>query len=402
MPAITNNGNLCISLKTTIVIIISLIMILLIFSITGFSVWRISGTANISDNFTPTEHLHQEFLYYNTFAYSQFTDADYYIDPISKIVVTRQKEGWRNGYSFDLRGKESDDTWRSEFFCEPDTMVFVYNNNSYQRSYLPYLLWIDDVYLTNNIVVVGLVHMYNFGNISSLLPSGTMNNFNNIPLDIEEIHSHELGMNYVKTEILIRNRGSETFNVVYVYQDAAYLWFPRGNQSGIEPVFYRYSNNASQFDIGNYRSAQLEPGDSVFSGYVDRDHGIITGIFSNQGWSKVGLINDYIGLESNGISNPSNGESYQIVNNMTFYYDNIPTSNIIYGDQNANILKNRYVAFNINDLHPGESRSVYFYRIMYHIPDQTLDNSTLLLKIKEGIDQVNSSHSYLGDLPKIV
>jgi len=350
--------------------IIILLSILAIFTNNQSSYNQITSndtTNNITDN--------KSILYHFSDAYKPFTGADYYVDPVSEIVLTAQKEERRNGYDLDVRGFSPTYNWTSEFFCEPDTVVIAYNNSTYMKAYLDYLVWIDDVYLSDDQVMISLLHLKEFGNLGPLINPVALKSVDDLPIDIEETHNHFLGSNLIDTNVTICNRGDSNLNIIYVYQDAAYLWYPRGNQSGVTPVFYSSVSGVNNNEIGNYTAYSLKSNDKAFAGYADKEHDVISGIISASPDTKVGIIPEYIGLVY-GSSQSIPG--FEVLSDQKITYTDIPDEKFNGSAASDNDFKAIYIAFNLENMAPGETRSFNFYRFAYNGKGEPLSNDTLI------------------------
>jgi hypothetical protein len=374
-------------LVASFIIVILIVTILCAIAFMNYSGGKSSNMINDTSN-------NKSAIYYYSKAYKPFTDADYYIDPMSKIVLTKQKEERRNGYDIDVRGLTNDMNWTSEFFCEPDTIVIAYNNNSYAKTYLGYLVWIDDVYLSDNQVIISLLHLNNFGNLGTLINPVALNTINYVPVDIEGSYNHFLGSNVIETTVNIRNMGDSNLTIVYVYQDAAYLWFPRQNQNGVLPVFYSKGAGEEEFLVGNYTAYSLKGEDRAFAGYADKEHGIISGIVSTTPGIKVGILPEYIGLNGD-------AEGYVLMSNQNITFTDIPDETF-----NGSIapdvgLKNLYVAFELTNMAPGETRSIHYYRLMMLSPEKSMDNGSIQSFINNEIINVTSSYYEGTQLPNV-
>ncbi|MGA9140286.1 MAG: hypothetical protein WBZ29_08680 [Methanocella sp.] len=329
-------------------------------------------------------------IYHYTKAYKPYTDADYYIDPVSGIVLTAQNAEWRNGYGIDIRGFEPDYDWKSEFFCQPDTVIFCYGNDIYAQAYLNYLVWVDDIYQSDSQVIISLLHMSDFGNVLDLLPEGVGSNMDNPPVDIIETHMHSVGGNDVRTDVTVRNRGQENMTIVYVYQDSAYLWYPRNSGDGTIPVFFQKTDNTSSLNTDYGYSDVIAGNRTTFVGYADMEHGVLAGLYSCVNDSKVGLINYYIGLVKYGIRG-NDGQQFEVMNANHTGFTDIPGKGVNYQQHlDGYGPKNQYVAFELKDIPPGEARSFTFYRIMYYVPGGFAPDD-LQLMIINGTKNIDSS-----------
>lgn len=65
---------------------------------------------------------------------------------------------------------------------------------------------------------------------TNLLPE-VIKNVSSPKLDIREDHTLVSGKPWIETTVTITNRYSEPADMLYIYQDAAFMWLPDQNQS---------------------------------------------------------------------------------------------------------------------------------------------------------------------------
>jgi hypothetical protein len=295
--------------------------------------------------------------------------ADYFIDPVTRIVLTKQRAPRRNGYGVDLRGLEPDHQetgfgWRSEFFCEPDSILIEYNNSVYAKSYLSYLNWIDDVHHTPHEAWISLKHLTGNGSLAAIVPEKVLATHDPTRFDIQEDHHLYGGSFFVASTVTLTNRHSEPLSAIYVYQDAAYLWFPRGNQKGIEPINVRVRSDrpaAEVRTVEGYQVVRLGPEEIAFGGYFDPEHGVLAGVVAVDPGTALGTIRGYISLEA-GVRTEHG--TFPLVMRDRVHFDDLTAA------LGIGRVKNRFVAFHVRSIPPNEQARLRFFRFMRYFSDR--------------------------------
>jgi hypothetical protein len=296
-----------------------------------------------------------------------FRGGDHFIDPSTLIVLTKQRGPRSNGYHVDLRGLEPDHdesgfAWRSEFFCEPDSILIGYNDHIYEKSYLNYLNWIDDAHQTPKRAWISLKHFAGNGSLRGLIPESALQTHSSPRFDITEDHRLRLGNPFVETSVALTNRHDETLSAIYIYQDAAFLWFPRGDQKTIVPLNVELRLDTPYPGVSassEYRSMILPHDAMAFSGFFDPEHSVLSGLVAVDPGLMIGTIRGYLSIDG-GTREESGSFHFLTPDEVTF---ETLTSSV-----GMTRVKNRYVAAELEDIAPGESVKLRFYRFMSYRP----------------------------------
>jgi hypothetical protein len=292
-------------------------------------------------------------------------DADYYVDEPSGIVLTKRKMDRLNGYSVDIRAWHDaigEQPWQGEFFCEPDSLVVTHAASGRSADwYLNNLVWIDDASHNKDRVQLRAAHYPSFGH------SGAVNGLAfedrpGLPLALEEIIELRSGQNTVVSSFTMHNASDEPQEAFFIYQDAAYLWFPRGNQETILPLTIRLDiQGRTRVTVKRHKAAALKDGESMFAGHVDLRHGIVAGVVGRGPDVRVGAISGYVGV---GSAPTRNGDAAHVADAAGLKFQDLPDGryDAAYHDTD---LKNRFVALDFGTLHPDQWRTRAYGRIMF-------------------------------------
>lgn len=244
--------------------------------------------------------------------------------------------------------------WEGEFFCSPDSIVYVWNSNFSKSAYLMHLFWLQDKYISYDRKKAGIAFYYsNFEvyskeikDIGILTPDSEPLN-----LEIKEFNYLISGFYVSPVFVSIKNLYSEPVNIIYLYQDAAYMWFPRGTQKDVQLIFFPVDNSTDFTNVTFFSSNCSER--YFFAGTFDPEHNIIAGLYSDFSYSYSAVLTTYIG------------------NNISNFED---LTNFLYEKSGLNVveenLKNRAIIFYISSLPPGEKREFWFYRVMMGFPEE--------------------------------
>lgn len=326
-------------------------------------------------------------IYHYTKAYKPFTDAHHYIDESSRIVMTKQNEIQSNGYHVDLRAFHEDYVWRGEFFCQPDTVI-VSPSAAGQRSwYLTGLVWTDDAWFTPDQVQISAAHYPRFGDLGDLTPEGKGNTAP-MPFAVVETHNHFRGTHHVSTTVEITNQSATPAQAIYIYQDAAYLWFPRGTQKGTEPVNITLVDGEVASSIGTYRAREVGSNEALFSGYVDRKNGVISGVFTDLPGARIGTIGRYLGIRQT--DGDGSGNKFHVLSGDVSSMEDVPGDNFPPSDHERS-LKNRFVAIDFGVLAAGDTVRGKFERIMFYEPAGNLTDDTIVTLISDEMKRIVST-----------
>lgn len=242
---------------------------------------------------------------------ASFWSCRYFIDPISHISATIQSNSFRGGYHVDFRGLTTnvsasriDIGWEVEFFCENEGVISTRANADWRATYYTYLNTKVDSYTSPENTVLNLSTFWTpgMGELYSNLPEVVKSKIKrrSVPdVSILEKLSLHLGERYCISDLLIGNPSSECVEFIYVYQDAAYLWFPRASQETVIP-FVGYLDASGLLTIHyEYQGALVcdENKPLILSGNADFTHGVCAALLSVAPASRVGNIDRYIGFE---------------------------------------------------------------------------------------------------------
>lgn len=300
-------------------------------------------------------------------AYDAFSGATYIEDDESNIVLTVQREMGRNGMN--IRGlRDGDGLWRVEYFCEPDTVLIVENGRRAQSYYLPYLSWSSMNYVTDDMAVVESRRLPSMGTFRSLLPASV-----DTPQPDAEIrvrHQLRRGSGLVESLVTITNRANTPQRMTYVYQDAAYMWYPDGDQKNTESIRIAVSSEGVARRMNVASAGPTAPGQWQFVGTFNREHGVIAGILSVTPGEVAGISGEYVGVN---VATIDDRGYYRA--RRDFRHSDIPSTDT---EDNVRDLPfvNRFIAMDFGTLAPGQTRTLPYFRIMAVLPeDQRTDDA---------------------------
>lgn len=298
-------------------------------------------------------------------AYDAFTGATYIEDYESNIVLTLQRELGVNGMN--IRGlRDTDGQWRVEYFCAPDTVLITEDGRRAQSYYLPYLSWSTTHYVTEDVAIVESRRVPSMGTLASLLPARIA--ALTPPADIIVRHQMRRGARLVESLVTITNRAERPQRMTYVYQDAAYMWFPDGNQRNTESIRLSVSSAEVQRYVNAASAGPTTPGHWQFVGTFNRQHGVVAGIISMTPNEVAGISGDYLGVRGVTI----NRQGYYLPRDG-FRSANIPATADA-GDVREMPFVNRFIAMDFGTMAPGETKTLPYFRIMAVLPpDQRTD-----------------------------
>lgn len=238
-----------------------------------------------------------------------FWGAEYVVDKNTLITITIQRNITRGGISYDLRGytdsvafDQSNEDWRVEYFCENEGVISSKMNNNWSTEYYSYLNAKLDYYEDSASDTFNVASYWKpgMGSLRCNLPEIINIYTPELPavsiLDVTKFFSGEF---YGSTTTEIGNSNKESVDYIYTYQDAAYLWFPRGSQETVVP-FIGYLNESGLPTIHySYQGAITCDDDKplIFSGNIDFVHGVCAALLSVAPGSRVGNIDRYIGFD---------------------------------------------------------------------------------------------------------
>lgn len=292
-------------------------------------------------------------------AYDAFMGATYIEDRDSNVVLTIQRELGVSGV--DMRGmRDADGQWRAEYFCRPDMVLVTENRRRAQTYYLPYLAWATTRHVTEDSAVIESRWLTSMGTMASILPSS-------VPTpqpttDIVIRHQLQRGIPMVVTRVTLTNRARDAQRMNYIYQDAAYMWFPDGDQRNTESVRITTGNGTRDRFTNVASAGETEPGFWQFAGTFNREHGVIAGVLSMNGGEIAGISGDYIGVN---VSTVRNTGFYH--GRRDFRIADIPRATTDAGVRTLPYI-NRFISLDFGELQPGQSKTLSFFRIMTVLP----------------------------------
>ncbi|MDR1396718.1 MAG: hypothetical protein LBJ14_03180, partial [Desulfarculales bacterium] len=154
-----------------------------------------------------------------------------------------------------------------EYFCDPDSVVSMVTPGSDKLErivYLPYLRWRRDISVNDQSVTLMFRHHPDDGH-HPVVPKLSL------PLEIKESHAMRADTELVISDVSLVNHYDQPVDILYCYQDAAYLWFPLSNQSLVQPWV-----EADGFSIhGKFYSQKIDA--FGHTSQYDKRHGVIAG-----------------------------------------------------------------------------------------------------------------------------
>ncbi|MEQ1491396.1 MAG: hypothetical protein ABL932_12690 [Terricaulis sp.] len=297
--------------------------------------------------------------------YDAFSGATYIEDHDSNIVLTEIREMGFSGV--DIRGlRDPDGQWRVEYFCRPDTVLIAESGRRRQTYYLPYLSWSSANYVTDDVAIVESRRVPSMGTFGSLLPESVPSP--SPEADITVRHQLRRGARVVESLVTITNRARSAQHMTYIYQDAAYMWFPEGDQKNTESIRLSVSPGVVQRQVNASSSGPTPAGYWQFAGTFNRHRGVVAGILSMTPGEIAGISGNYVGVSPTEIE----GQGYYRAR-RDFGSDDIPIEQRGEGVRDMRFV-NRFVALDFGSLEPGETRTLPFLRIMGVLPpDQHSD-----------------------------
>lgn len=293
-------------------------------------------------------------------------DADYYVDERSGIVLTKRKMDRLNGYSVDIRAWHDaigEKPWQGEFFCEPDSLVVTQAASDRASDwYLNNLVWIDDASYNGNLVQLRAAYYPSMGN-GGAIQGVDLSSKPGMPLALEEIIEHRSGENTVVSSFTMHNASDEPQKAFFIYQDAAYLWFPRGNQRTIIPLTIKLdAHGESEIFVKRHKVFAVEADEAVFAGHIDFEHGIVAGVVGRGPDVRIGTTKGYVGVGRKKMHSSDFTHHFSTAAGLRF--NDLPGESYeaAYDDTD---LKNRFVALDFGELHPGQQRTRSYGRIMF-------------------------------------
>lgn len=174
-----------------------------------------------------------------------FQYANHYIDQRTGVVLTiyELNPGVSN-FVPNFRGVPTtnlpfkDDRhgpWQIEYFCEPDYMLGFYSDAQKTVAYLNSLHWEKSLYFDQDKdrILLSYRHRAAEGWLSGSTVYDHVKNQTPPPVDMLIHFMWTAGSNVVIVQLDITNQSAARADLSMVLQDAAYMWFPDGNQRNV-------------------------------------------------------------------------------------------------------------------------------------------------------------------------
>lgn len=313
-----------------------------------------------SNNFSNKQ---RSMIQYYTRAYDTFTSWDWLVDPSTNLALGNIKEGALLDYQHKIHpiNLQKPNEWsEGEYYCDPDSIIVAYNGDGkYNSQYLPYMKWNKDYFIQKD---------GKLGRFSVRYDPNTGNKYfnqtNPLQLEVREDHTIQMGQPYIETTISIKNLYDTEMNILYIYQDAAFMWLPDGNQQHVGT----YINSSKSEIVDKFWFGINDP--TVIAGTYHKMKNVFGGIYTSNPYAFIGIIPEYAyfikHLNRQDMANKG-VYGYAEVN----YYKKTKDELVEYLSQwngreiTKDDLKNRIVVLPIDNLKPGETRIIEFRRTGY-------------------------------------
>ena len=297
-------------------------------------------------------------LTYTTEAYTTWTGGDYVEDHSANVVMVGVRAAPYNNFRNQYRACRNplNNQWEAEYFCDPDHILIVEDDAASQAHYLDYRTWMDDLYVGAATAKASAIYAPSMGSIASLLPVTTPLP----PLDAELRFTDmmEEGKGKIESTICVWNRGTTPKRFTYVYQDAAFMWYPDNAQLHVESMHLTATTVFTR-TINRESAGQIAQGQWQFAGTFHRTKGVVAGILSFAPTDRIGIAKGYLGF--------SMQPSGYAVTTPGYRQSNIPSglgSPLTIGVD----IFNRFAALDFGVLQPGQGAGQTLYRIMAVLP----------------------------------
>jgi hypothetical protein len=200
------------------------------------------------------------------------------------------------------------------------------------------------------------------GTIASILPHSV--NVDQPPADIVIRNQLRRGVPLVVTLVTITNRSREAQRMSYIYQDAAYMWFPDGDQRNVESI--RIGTSRSGYDrFANVVSAGVTaPGFWQFAGTFNRQHGVVAGLLSMNNGEVIGISGEYVGITTSVVDGAG-----RFHNRSGFHNADIPRVTTVTNVRTQPFI-NRFIALDFGEMQPDQQKTLSYFRIMTVLPPE--------------------------------
>ncbi|MDR6878740.1 hypothetical protein [Bacillus sp. 3255] len=317
---------------------------------------------------------------YTSDAYDAFSGWDWFVDPKTSIGIGVAKDGFLSKYGPKIHPIDMNNPqpWSGgEYFCDPDTMILAKTKSSYNIVYGSYLNWEKDRYLSDDKLLARQSFRFNAaeGLRTNLSPEVTKS-VSSPKLDIREDHTLVSGKPWVETTVTITNKYPEPADLLYIYQDAAFMWLPDQNQSKVETLIVNANNTmiSNQFE-------SIPTSEKVVVGTYHKEKKVYGGIYTDNPYALTGISSNY--LLFNELENDTTIERK--------FVDSTPrdineTVSLIEEESKKSDgdYKIRFVAFPVMNLEPDKMVTLRFYRIAFQ-DENIKDQKQIAQKILQNI-----------------
>lgn len=298
-----------------------------------------------------------------------YTVGEWLIDSTTGIALGKDQ----NCFSYRTHHEKSDDsyTWEIKYFCEPESCLYMYNEEMRYYTYLNYLNWKSFI-STNTESTAGHIYIRRLSesgfNYKFSDPQAVISTCVDPQIDIFITQIMHKGSYVIEEKITLVNTSSHKFTFLYCYQDGAYLWAKMLNQKDVKFIHFPLDSSENLSTTSGYSQIQEVP---YFCGLYHTKKNILGGCFSSSKDSLVGCLPFYVGK-----SVPPGPQMFAYFNQVYDYTSLIECLNTI-GDReplkNYHI-KNRFVCVPFSEVLPGQKVSQSFYRV--HLQD--INNEEIL------------------------
>lgn len=303
---------------------------------------------------------------YFTLAYDTFKGFDWFIDTKTHLSMGIPKYGVLSDVGLKIHSINPDDPepWDGgEFYCDPDSVILVSSKTRYEVAYDSYLNWQKDYFIRPDKQFVRISSMHD--SLSGLnYAVKNITGLKTVPLklDIRQDHSLEAGKPWVRSTIYITNRYSEPVDILYFYQDAAYMWLPDQTQKRVRPlVVNKNLKNESYYFIRNSDRTMV-------AGTFHSTKGYFGGLFIDNPQAYLGVIPEYALFRQHKIITQLDKLGYADIDNSKKSFAEILNYLSQWNGKEATppSLKVRVLAIPFIQVPPGETVATEFYRIGLH------------------------------------
>lgn len=323
----------------------------------------------------------QDGVQFLTSGYDAFSGWDWIVNK-SNTALGHVKEGPLKDFQHKIHHYDGDldQIFRGgEYFCDPDDMLYVSGTND--LAYLPYLEWEKDIFISNDRQLGRITYKHDTAlPFKTGLSSGHLKPNVTIKID-KSLHADT---NFVDSRVYLTNEYETNVDLVYVTQDAAYMYLPDGDQESVGTMVL----DNRDITLDAYHFGKLAYGDVVatyhqtqnfIAGYIVNSSAEVWGgvlpeyaFFVRHEYSDT--LPGYANLDS---FTPQSGEA------IIDYLESI--SQATYTPAK---LKTRMLVFHFKDVAPGETVVATYYQF------GATDRSDLVRQLND--DGLTESASRIG------